>query len=161
MSITQERLKEVLKYDPLTGLFVWIKRTNSRSTPSKIAGNADTYGYIQIMIDKKLIFAHRLAFLYMDGALPPADKCVDHINGNPKDNRWDNLRIVTQFVNQQNRHKVRKGAKSKLIGANWCKARGVWRSAIRINGQRKELGSFQTAELAHEAYMKAKAEMCR
>jgi hypothetical protein len=44
----------------------------------------------------------------MDGALPPADKCVDHINGNPKDNRWDNLRIVTQFVNQQNRHKARK-----------------------------------------------------
>jgi hypothetical protein len=75
------------------------------------------------MIDKKLIFAHRLAFLYMDGALPPADKCVDHINGNPKDNRWDNLRIVTQFVNQQNRHKARKGRNranwSKLVQRSW------------------------------------------
>jgi hypothetical protein len=112
------------------------------------------------MIDKKLIFAHRLAFLYMDGALPPADKCVDHINGNPKDNRWDNLRIVTQFVNQQNRHK---GQKRCEIWANWSKLvrRGLWRSAISVNGKRKDLGSFQTAELAHEAYMKAKAEMCR
>lgn len=161
MSIKQERLKEVLKYEPLTGLFVWIKRTGPRSIPGKIAGNADTHGYVQIMIDKKLIFAHRLAFLYMDGALPPDDKCVVHINGNPKDNRWDNLRVVTKFVNQQNRHKARNGAKSKLIGANWCKARGVWRSAITVNGQRKDLGSFKTAELANQAYMKAKAEMCR
>lgn len=159
MSISKERLKEVLKYDPSTGLFVWIKRTGSRSTPGKQAGSY-TYGYIQIMIDKKLYFAHRLAFLYMDGALPPDDKCVDHINGNPKDNRWDNLRIVTQFINQQNRHKARKSARSKVLGANWCEARGVWRSAITVNGLRKELGSFETAELAHKAYMKAKLEMC-
>lgn len=158
MSITQGRLREVLEYDSLTGLFIWIKRTGSRSTPGRIAGNADTSGHIQIMIDKKLFFAHRLAFLYMNGALPPDDRCVDHINGNPKDNRWDNLRIVTQFINQQNRHKPRKGAKSNLIGANWREDRKCWRSEIRINGQRINLGRFETAELAHEAYMKARSQ---
>jgi hypothetical protein len=84
---TAERGSEVRPFD----WFICLDQANKLSVYARqYTGNADTYGYIQIMIDKKLIFAHRLAFLYMDGALPPADKCVDHINGNPKDNRWDN-----------------------------------------------------------------------
>lgn len=159
MCITVERLKEVLRYEPLTGDFIWIKRLNSRSTPGKVAGRLDSHGYIQIMIDKKLYFSHRLAFLYVNGYFPPQHLCVDHVNGVRTDNRWENLRIVTWSLNQQNRHHVRKNSKSKLIGAFWCKGSGKWRSCLTINGSRVELGRFDTAEQAHAAYVEAKSKL--
>jgi len=52
--------------------------------------------------------AHRLAWLYMAGAWPSG--VIDHMNGDPSDNRWSNLRDVTQAENNANRRKVRTDA---------------------------------------------------
>jgi len=156
MAITQRRLKDVMSYDPNTGIFIWIKRTGPRSKLGGQAGRPDTHGHIQIMINKQYYFAHRLAFLYMLGELPPDDKVVDHINGIRGDNRWVNLRVVTQSVNQQNRHRANKNSTSGLLGAFWCNTRKLWRSDISIDGKRVNLGMFSTPEKANAAYLKAR-----
>lgn len=128
-----------------------LKARSSRWSP-------DSHGHIQVMIDKKYYFVHRLAFMFMTGQLPPADKVVDHINGDNQDNRWCNLRAVTQSVNQQNRHRARNGCKSGMLGASWSSDIGMWRSEIMLDGKRTYLGRFATAEKAHKAYMTARAK---
>lgn len=74
---------------------------------------------------------------------------VDHINGNPLDNRRCNLRIVTARQNSWNRREFRTASKSsKFVGVYWCKAKNKWRAQISIDGRRKMLGSFDTEEAA-------------
>ena len=91
----------------------------------------------------------------MTGKMP--EKVIDHINGNKKDNRFSNLRDVTNQANTQNTKKARNCNKSTmLLGATLDKRRGVYRSQIKVNGKNIYLGDFKTPELAHAAYVEAK-----
>ena len=65
---------------------------------------------------------------------------VDHINGDPLDNRRANLRIVTHAENHQNRHTT--WGSSRFRGVSWCAAKGKWRAEGRINGRGYHLGYF-------------------
>tara|TARA_R110000744_G_scaffold7342_1_gene25273 strand:+ start:11992 stop:12486 length:495 start_codon:yes stop_codon:yes gene_type:complete len=76
---------------------------------------------------------------------------VDHIDNNPKNNRLDNLQLISSRENHS-KDKFRKGKTSKYTGVWWCKKQGKWRSAIRIDGKRKYLGSFVEEEDAAQAY---------
>lgn len=97
--LTQKRLKELLRYCPETGVFVWLKSTG-RAGIGSIAGNTHVIdGYTQVGIDGTVYRAHRLAFLYMTGVFPVA---VDHINGVRSDNRYLNLREADAMINAQN-----------------------------------------------------------
>jgi hypothetical protein len=102
--ITQIELKELLSYDPETGIFKWLPRPRSSRIKYE-AGHKMTNGYITIRIKNKQYLAHRLAFLYMTGKFP--DKCVDHIDRVRDNNRWDNLREVTPQENSFNRRSIR------------------------------------------------------
>jgi len=97
--MTQDELKRLLDYNPETGKFYWKTNTGGRIKVGNHAGTMRTDLYIQIGINKKLYQAHRLAFLYMTGEIPPL---VDHINRKPFDNRWDNLRSATKYENALN-----------------------------------------------------------
>ena len=97
--LTQERLKEVLHYDPETGIFAWQVQTG-RSRLDSPAGYTRRDGYRQIKVDKRVYLAHRLAWLFMMGAWPSEE--VDHINCNKVDNRWTNLRPATRGQNNAN-----------------------------------------------------------
>lgn len=146
--ITQERLKEVLHYDPLTGLWTWAQQ-RGRSPKGTLAGwLSDTTGYLFIRIDRRLVGAHRLAWLYMTGEWPHE---VDHKNGSRTDNKWSNLREVTRQQNQQNKC-VQSNNKSGLKGASFHKQTGRWRAAIFVAGKQMHLGLFSTPEEAHIAY---------
>lgn len=153
--LTVERLKQLVSYDPETGIF-----TNSaprkKVRVGEVAGALDkSNGYIKICIDRKHYYAHRLAFLFMTGAWPAA--FVDHCNGERTDNRLANLRDVPKRVNQQNRRTATVGSASGLLGAH--KKRGRWSSHIRANGALVKLGTFATAEQAHAAYVNAKRQL--
>jgi hypothetical protein len=84
----------------------------------------------------------------------PRGTVVDHIDGNPFNNRRANLRICTQSENGMNK-KVQSNNVSGLKGAHREPRGNRWKSSIRVNGRSKHLGYFNTPEAAHEAYIKA------
>jgi hypothetical protein len=97
--ITQEKLKQVLSYSPETGVFRWAVNKPPRAISGAIAGFYNGNGYIRISVSGVREYAHRLAFLWMTGEIPDV---VDHINHCRSDNRWANLRSVSQAVNVAN-----------------------------------------------------------
>ncbi len=149
--ITQDRLKEVLSYDPDAGTFAWIVTRRGLKSGSA-AGGARPDGYVRICVDGKLYYAHRLAFLFMEGKWP--DDIIDHANGNPSDNRWVNLRAATQTQNLGNTAK-RKSRGYK--GAYFQKEKMKWRAVIQIDRKQRSLGLFDSELEAHAAYCEAAA----
>jgi len=99
--ITQQELKELLHYNPETGIFTRKTKVNRNKVIGSIAGTTDFHGYVAIAIDGKKYKAHRLAWLYMYGKFP--DNCIDHINNITTDNRIVNLRDATLSQNQCNK----------------------------------------------------------
>jgi len=155
--MTQSRLKELFRYDKNSGLFYWIKRTSNRIKVGDIAGNLSADGYIEIRLDKKLYKAHRLAWLYVYGALPMLN--IDHINHNKTDNRIENLRDVTFQKNSQNT-KMHKDNKSGKMGVHYSKRDNVWIAYISIKGKRKHLGSSKDKHTAIELRNCAEKKYC-
>tara|TARA_R110000787_G_scaffold105430_1_gene212847 strand:- start:31 stop:522 length:492 start_codon:yes stop_codon:yes gene_type:complete len=153
--LTQERLKELFHYDPYTGVFTRLVRISRNTKVGDIAGRLrNSKGYHYIRLDGKFYYTHRLAWLYMIGEFPSGQ--IDHINGNKDDNRFTNLRDVSQSTNMQNLRKPRSGNTSGFLGVSWNQQSCNWRAQIRICGKKKYLGGFPTAELAYEAYLTAK-----
>jgi hypothetical protein len=110
--------------------------------------------YRQVYIDNKKYMEHRIIFLMHHGYLPPM---VDHINQVVGDNRIENLRAANKYTNQYNTAAKSNGC--GLKGARFHKPGNVWISSIRVLTKRIHLGSFKTAEEAHEAYKKAALEL--
>ena len=161
--LTQERLKELLHYDPDTGDFTWKyrydmpKQWNTRYANKK-SGCIHCEGYIRIRINEKKYLAHRLAILWMTGKFPK--KQVDHVDGIKDNNKWNNIREATHSENQQNQKKAHKDNKSTgLLGVCFKKIDKKYYSRIYVNNKSKFLGYFKTAQEAHEAYLKAKREL--
>lgn len=89
---------------------------------------------------------------------PPEDKCIDHINGNPLDNRKENLRICEMKENTRNRKKSN-NCSSRYLGVNKRSDGKMWEAGIRFNGVRTYLGSFKSEEEAALAYNKKAKEL--
>ena len=154
--LTQARLKELVHYDPDTGVFTW-RITQGRCKAGAVAGTRSTGDYWTIRVDRHRYSAHRLAFLYMAGKWP--DDVVDHVNGMRNDNRWSNLREATRAENMQNMRRARVDNRVGLLGAAWDKHANKWLARIKLNGKQRHIGYFATAEAAHAAYLTAKAEL--
>lgn len=92
--MTQESLKQLIKYDKDTGKIERLDRKNSN-------GSIDSYGYLIIKIKGKQYKAHRLAWLYEYGEFPSGN--IDHINSNRTDNRIENLQDISQEINCKER----------------------------------------------------------
>ena len=153
--ISQERLKEVLHYNPDTGLFTWKERRGGTAIEGVEAGWTNGSGYKRIAFNNVEYPGHHLAWLYMTGELPR--KQLDHINGIRNDNRLSNLREATQKENMQNTRKHADN-KSGYLGVYLHKHSGKFHSRIMVDGKQISLGYSDTAEAAHEAYKKAKAQ---
>ncbi len=151
MSLTPERLKELVHYNAETGDFTWAK-TRRRCRLGGKAGCRMRNGYIVIRIDDTLYLAHRLAWLYMTGDWPPEQ--IDHINRDREDNRWKNLRAVSNMENAWN--KTVRSNKSGFAGVR--RENRKWLAEIKVNYRPIRLGLFDTPEAAHEAYVAAKRE---
>jgi len=152
-SLTQDRLKSLLTYDPDTGEFRWRVSKSNRAPVGGLAGCSDKYGYVVIRVDGVLHKAHRLAWLYCHGMFP--DKNLDHINQTPSDNRISNLRAVDQHENNQNR-RIQKNSLSGITGVSWHKTHKLWQARIYTREGCRNLGWFKTKEDA--AHARAQAE---
>ncbi|HGL5074088.1 HNH endonuclease [Burkholderia multivorans] len=157
-ALTQERLHQVLAYDPVTGIFVWRQSTSNRAPIGSIAGTMQPNGYLRIAIDGVRMYAHRLAWFYVNGEWPLSD--VDHIDGVRTNNAIANLRDVSRSVNMQNQRRARSNNHtSGLLGVTWSARRHRWVAQIKVDGLHKGIGYFDDAESAHQAYLAAKREL--
>lgn len=152
-----ETLRALMHYEPSTGIFTNVVSRSSRAIKGMTAGSPDKEGYLQIRINGKNMKAHRLAWLYMTGEWPTG--CIDHLNGFPADNRWENLRDASPAINSQNTHRARCDSGTGLLGASYDKQRRKHLAQISINGKKKNLGRFATAIEAHAAHIAAKRQL--
>jgi len=143
--ISQELLKHLLTYCESTGDFTWNVTRGGQAKVGSIAGSLDSKGYRQIKISGKLIFAHRLAWLYVYGEFPKLD--LDHIDRNPLNNSISNLRECTHAENHQNIN-LRKTNTSGHCGVFQVRKSKKWIAFINVNKKRISLGTFQTIDEA-------------
>lgn len=161
VALTQDRLKSVLHYDQETGLFTWTTDMKTGRGNGRVhikagsrAGTPDRR-YIRIGVDGTRYWAHRLAFLWMTGSFPKI--IIDHIDGDPSNNKWTNLRDVNHTVNQQNR----RGPSSKNSHGFFGVTANHKRFMAQILVEKKYvyLGTHDTPSQASAAYLKAKREL--
>lgn len=149
---SRDEILEWLTYEPSTGLFSRKKTRTSRNYPVGFYAR----GYHKITVPGfGQIFAHRVAWVYMTGALPTNE--IDHIDGNPSNNRWDNLREADRVAQGRNA-KRRKDNKSGRKGVSWDKDLGKWRVDIVVRSpefkkRRIFLGSYDDVDAAGLAYV--------
>lgn len=148
--LTAEELREMLDYDPETGVFKWRKSKCNRVKTGDVAGTYTEKGYVRIRVLGRMYRAHRLAWLYVHGVWPQDQ--IDHINGIRDDNRIENLREATNAENQRNMKK-RVGKRCALKGVHVVNGR--FRAVITVSQKRLYLGDYNTEEEAHAAYMAA------
>lgn len=150
------RVAALLNYDPETGVFTRKVHTGSRWRAGQKAGTFDAKGYVILNVGGMRVKAHRLAWFIVHGDVP---KLIDHINGDKADNRIVNLRSVSKKANCHNVFNDIPNA-TGFPGVKAPTGRAKSFSArITERGRRVHLGSFPTAEQAHEAYLAARSRI--
>jgi hypothetical protein len=146
--MTQERLKEILTYNPETGDFYW-KKFGGRRKRGKPAGSPRKLNRV-VGVSGIKYCCHRLAWLYMTGKFP--ENTIDHIDRNCLNNKFSNLREATVSQNLANKSRYKKkkiGPKGVYPQAN------KWRARITFNNKYMHLGYYKTQEAAKAAYDEA------
>lgn len=157
-------LRECLDYDPMgTGEFRWrerplqhfssvlVGRRWNTKWAGKNAGNISRFGYLSIGVGYRLFKAHRLAWLLVYGA--PVPPVIDHVDGDPTNNRIMNLRAATPSDNMANR-RTNSDSGTGVKGVSVLES-GRFRAVIRSRGVRLHLGCFDTMAEAISARREA------
>lgn len=169
---TPEQLRQLLDYEPVTGVLTWRERpaemfTSDRLPASarqttwnarfggKVAGFIRPDGYRNIQFGKRTVKAHRVAWALHFGEWPASE--IDHINHVRSDNRIANLRVTPRSKNARNKSKRRDNS-SGFAGVSWHRRDMVWRAYIQHGGRQICLGSFAKKEDAIAARKAAKAQ---
>lgn len=152
MTLTADRLRDLLDYDKATGEFRWRVVRRGRCAQGAIAGWIREDGHRQIMINGHRYYANRLAVLHVTGQWPVAQ--VEHRHGVRDDNRWSEIREASRSGNCQNQRAAQRHNKLGLLGVS--QLGGKFQARIGVNHKRLRLGYFATAQAAHEAYLAAK-----
>lgn len=143
-----------LAYEPGTGRLTRLKGSG-RFAAGAEAGSVDDLGYRYVGICYRRFAAHRVAWLLATGNWPDGE--IDHINGDPGDNRLANLRVVDRVTNMQNRHAAQINNRSSgLLGVTWNKRARKWQSQIKVGAKMRYLGVFEEKAAAAAAYLAAK-----
>lgn len=146
-----------INYNPETGVFRWAVSGRGISRGA-IAGSKTQHGYWQIKLCFKAYRAHRLAWFLHYGVWPIGE--IDHINGDPLDNRIANLRVVDRAGNSQNRWRAhRDHASCGLLGVTWNRQHQRWQAKLQANKKRHHVGYFDNPDAAHRAYLEAKSRL--
>lgn len=149
---TQRRLQQLLSYDQSSGAFSWVASNSNRALAGAVAGTFCKNGYRYIGVDGTQYLAHRLAWVYMTGEAPPAE--IDHIDTNRTNNAWSNLRSCGRRMNAENQRRPNSRGTTGFLGVT--RSRGRFKAQIQTHGRNKGLGLYETPELAHAAYVRAK-----
>lgn len=154
MEITASVVRELLNYDPKTGIFRW-KVDRQRARAGETAGCiCPMYGYTLIGLNYRHYRASRLAWLYMTGSWPGC--LIDHIDRDRSNDAWSNLRQATFKQNNENRQLSSKSL-SGVKGVAWQPSRKKWMAHITHNGKTINLGRYPDINAAIAARNQAEA----
>jgi hypothetical protein len=143
-SLTRERLKELLDYNPETGIFRW-RRTRGGAKAGMEIKNLVDNRYVGVQLDGVPYYCHRLAWFYVTGAWPRAE--IDHIDRCSTNNAIANLREATSSENKRNQ-KISRCNSSGVAGVSWCKRTQKWQARIYVSRRAIFLGRYQEKEAA-------------
>jgi hypothetical protein len=141
--LSQQKLLELVEYRD--GNLYWkVKPAKNKQTGDK-AGSIRKNGYCAVKINGKYDYAHRFIYLMFYGYMP---KTIDHIDGNPSNNKIENLREATQGQNLCNKTK-QSNNKSGIKGVFWDSRRKEWTATCQVNGKsiRKYCKNIDEAEI--------------
>ena len=148
-----EFFNSILNYDKNTGFIYWKIKPSVAVNIGDLAGCLESRGYVRVGILGSRIRAHKIVWLLCNKKWPTNQ--LDHINGKRADNRIENLRECTQAENAQNLPLLKRNT-SGYMGVCYDKSRNKWNAAIRYNHITKNLGRYDSPELASRAYLDAK-----
>jgi HNH endonuclease len=131
------------KFEYKDGQLYWKVATRGNRIGDK-AGCSHGDGYVSVGVDGKKLMAHRIIFCMQHGYMP---ELVDHINGDRKNNRIENLRAATKRQNAQNT-KLRGNSSTGLKNVRWHKLEKKWQVSLRIEGKETHFGYYDDVELA-------------
>ncbi len=151
--IPVERAKQLFDFDPETGI-ISRKVSRKRWKSGEVVGYKATGG-LGVSFDRQHYKAHRVAWVLHYGVNPSGE--IDHINGNPHDNRICNLRDVDRSTNEQNKIRAQSNNSScGLRGVTFDKQRKKWRARVTVRRAVLHSSFHETPEAAHSAYVEAK-----
>lgn len=146
--ITKEYVRQRFSYCPIdiARPLVYREYISSNAQRGDPAGSITSSGYYALGISRKFFLVHRLVWLYKHPAcykyseVPPI---IDHINKNPQDNRYKNLRPASGSLNNFNRTNGSNSQhSSRYRGVSWNSNHAQWRSGFTKEGKGSFLGSF-------------------
>lgn len=148
---SQEKLRELFDYDPHTGVLRW-KVNSGRARVGAVAGTPTNAGYLQVRVDRQIYLVHRIIFKLMTGRDPYFD--IDHADRNPFNNAWHNIREASRSENNMNR-----GSYGSVHLKGVLNEGKRFRAQICVDRKPTYIGTYNTAEEAHEAWAKAYREL--
>lgn len=150
--IEAAELREIVRYDAETGVFRWRETRCGRALQGNVIGSRTSEGYLSVEIGGMAYKLHRLAWLYVYGKWPRG--FIDHANGIRDDNRISNLREASHKQNKANSRRQSNNT-SGFKGVSFHRRANKWSAYIRVDGNLRHLGYFETPEAAHEKYKSA------
>lgn len=169
---SQEALCQLLRYETESGKLFWKERSidwfndekqsrehnaaiwNGKNAGKEAFTTALPHGHRYASLHKQKFLAHRVIWKMVYGNEPVG---IDHIDGDPSNNRLDNLREAMPVVNGKN-IKLKRNNTSGVMGVRWEQSRSKWIARINVNYQSIHLGVFDTFDAAVAARKVAERE---
>lgn len=170
--MTPAELRSLLRYEPETGKLYWLprlpsdfedgkysaeticKRWNKRYAGQEAFTARHALGYHVGTIHSKQYLAHRVIWALVHGEWPPHE--IDHIDGDPSNNKLVNLRSVTHGENHRNQKRPCRNSTGYMGVSHWLN--GSYVARIGVDYKLLHLGYFKTAEEAYAARKAAEQE---
>jgi hypothetical protein len=151
-----DELSRHIQYDPDTGVGIWLVSLSNRAKVGTIAGTSKNQ-YLNIQYKNKLYKAHRL-FWFLQTGQDPGPLTIDHIDQNPLNNKFFNLRLANRSQQQHNKSKPYNNT-SGHKGVSWNKTKQKYHAYIKLNGKKIHLGSYKIFEQAVAARQAKELEL--
>lgn len=142
-----------------TGNSLRWKVTQGRARVGDVPSGVNSEGYLRVSVGRKRLYVHRVLWVMRNGPIPVGMQ-VDHIDGDRRNNRADNLRLVSVSQNRCNA-RIRCDNSSGVKGVDWLSGKKRWRVRCQIYGKVVEVGYFKDLATAEEAAKEARRTMHR